>query len=238
MRKQAKKSQGYKVAKSQIIAVSLILCFFLSTLYSLLSTSFSYGDEIKIRTIVTPIGSQSEKWGAAGLMVCVVGDDIPQGGCGAGVNGGFRIQPGTTATKEEITGLEDGTLIIFKDTSDGSGAGENHQYDYQSGWDTYSDTIYEVRGSGGGIPGGFCIFSDTEANCPSGWTRRAAFDSRTIRGASVPGGTGGANSHTHSLSCPGTHNAIGGTAGQTVYTCTDSQFNWPPYMDVIICCKD
>ena len=139
-------SRQYAVGKIKLLIANCLLlslfCF-LPTANCQLPTAFA--DQITIRTIVTPIGSQSEKWGAAGLMVCIVGETIPNGGCGAGVNGGYRIQPGTTTTKEEITGLEDGTIVIFKDTSDGSGAGSNHQYDYDSGFPSDSDTVYEVK---------------------------------------------------------------------------------------------
>ncbi|MBU2053080.1 MAG: hypothetical protein KJ721_02445 [Nanoarchaeota archaeon] len=52
----------------------------------------------------------------------------------------------------------------------------------------------EVEGT---ISSGFCVFSDSQTSCPTGWTRDSSFDGRTIRGASSPGGTGGADSHTH-----------------------------------------
>ncbi len=125
------------------------LLFFLATLSSLLSTSFSYGDEITIRTIITPIGSQCEKWGAAGLMVCIGRKPIPEGGCGQTVTEGWKINNDFAGTKEKID-INYNDIVIFKDTSDGHGGDPNHQFDFKDGWPSDSDTIYEVRGSGGG----------------------------------------------------------------------------------------
>ncbi|MCK4859189.1 MAG: hypothetical protein KAS87_01380 [Candidatus Omnitrophica bacterium] len=101
-------------------------------------------DQIRIRTIITPVGSQSEKWGAKGLMVCIGGQPIASGGCNA--TGGYRINPDNSRT--EIT-FDVNDVVIFEDTSDGSAAGSNHQYDYTSGSESSSDTVYEVRGGGG-----------------------------------------------------------------------------------------
>ncbi|MFH1151511.1 MAG: hypothetical protein V1788_00080, partial [Nanoarchaeota archaeon] len=37
----------------------------------------------------------------------------------------------------------------------------------------------EVEGT---ISSGFCVFSDSQTSCPTGWTRDSSFDGRTIRG--------------------------------------------------------
>jgi hypothetical protein len=39
----------------------------------------------------------------------------------------------------------------------------------------------------------------SSVSCPSGWTRLAAADNRVLRGATVAGGTGGSDTHGHSL---------------------------------------
>jgi len=40
----------------------------------------------------------------------------------------------------------------------------------------------------------------TTTSCPTGWTRLAAADNRVLRGASSAGATGGADTHTHTMS--------------------------------------
>jgi len=110
-----------------------------------------FSDEIRIRTIVTPIGSQSEKWGAAGLMVCIGGEPINQGGCGSSVTKGWKIKE--DGTKEQIE-IKNNDIIIFKDTY--PSANPNHQFDGGS-VESWADTIYEVRGSGGEVPEGAII---------------------------------------------------------------------------------
>ena len=111
----------------------------------LLSASICASDEITIRTIITPIGSQSEKWGAAGLMVCIGGETIPNGGCGTS-DVTATDWDGNSITIEQSSCTftpydEDcGKMVFFIDDGD-------HEFD--SG-----DTVYEVRGSGAS---GFCF---------------------------------------------------------------------------------
>jgi len=47
------------------------------------------------------------------------------------------------------------------------------------------------------VPTGAIAIFDT--SCPSGWTRVSAFDGKFLRGASSYGGTGGADTHTHTV---------------------------------------
>jgi hypothetical protein len=49
-----------------------------------------------------------------------------------------------------------------------------------------------------GVWTGGIVFSTVA--CPAGWTRLSAADSRVVRGAASEGGTGGADSHGHTLS--------------------------------------
>jgi hypothetical protein len=62
--------------------------------------------------------------------------------------------------------------------------------------------------SGEGLWTGSVVMSTIA--CPAGWTRLSAADARVIRGAATASGTGGADTHTHSIS--------GSTAAQTVST--------------------
>jgi len=103
------------------------------------------------------------------------------------------------------------------------------------------DQVYVCKGTtlgwkpvSAGAPSGFCVFSDTQTSCPTGWTRRTQFDGRTIRGFATPGGTGGADTHNHGSFTDG--DSVG-TSPASVGA-TDAASSWPPYMNVIICCKD
>ncbi|MCG2695344.1 hypothetical protein L6248_00165 [Candidatus Parcubacteria bacterium] len=98
-----------------------------------------------------------------------------------------------------------------------------------------------------GVSSGFCVFSRTQAGCPAGWTRDASFDGRTISGAATPGGTGGASTHAHTI--PALYLAETGSptdvsAGGNTYKKYTNVSNsggassWPPYMNVIVCCKN
>ena len=86
---------------------------------------------------------------------------------------------------------------------------------------------------GDGIfPSGFCIFSHKVQNCPEGFSKDdAAFNDRTIRAIQdikELGKKDGIDHHGNSESEGGkrdeTHDAPG--------------TNWPPYINVIVCCKD
>ncbi|MCK4859895.1 MAG: hypothetical protein KAS87_04995 [Candidatus Omnitrophica bacterium] len=117
--------------------LSIIFLFlFLSSVFCPLSSVTA--DQIRIRTIITPVGSQSEKWGAKGLMVCIGGETISNGGCG------FGISTGVDANGDPVD-FEADDVVIFEDDNP-----ENHQYDD-------GDTIYAVNKIGGGdyVQGGF-----------------------------------------------------------------------------------
>ena len=71
-------------------------------------------------------------------------------------------------------------------------------------------------------------------DCPVGWTQNDTFSSRTIRAVSgAPGGIGG--SDTTGGSCSLRYDA-GGYAKE--FGCAGPLPNWPPYINVIICCKN
>jgi len=86
-------------------------------------------DEIKIRTVVTPIGQQVEKLGTAGLMVCVTNETVANGGCGTG---GTITAKDPAGSDVKIDNTKAGTVVIFLD-NDG-----NHQFDAD-------DIVYNVR---------------------------------------------------------------------------------------------
>ena len=72
--------------------------------------------------------------------------------------GGFKIMP--DGSKEEIS-FNVNDVVIFKDTY--PAGNPNHQYDYTAGWDSQSDTVYEVRGVG--REGGFSDCEIVEKEC-------------------------------------------------------------------------
>jgi hypothetical protein len=75
-------------------------------------------------------------------------------------------------------------------------------------------------GSGDGatlglVASGFIAMFDVA--CPSGWTRVSAWDGKFLRGAAAYGGTGGSDTHTHSIASGHTHSITDHThsAGHT-----------------------
>ncbi|MCK4859524.1 MAG: hypothetical protein KAS87_03080 [Candidatus Omnitrophica bacterium] len=146
---QMNKSELSKIKGGRRLSIIFFFLYLLPFSFSLLPSASA--DQIRIRTIITPVGSQSEKWGAKGLMVCIGGETIPNGGCGQIVTGGFEIQSGGAlgAVIEDTNLIATNDIVIFEDTSDGSAAGSNHQYDYTSGSESGSDTVYEVSGGSG-----------------------------------------------------------------------------------------
>ena len=96
---------------------------------------------------------------------------------------------------------------------------------------------------------GFCIFSSTQKNCPSGWTRATAFDNRTIRAVNpalepliVDGPTayGGADTHAHTVWEDPSSLADGSPNKVHVWRTyvINPASSWPLYANVIVCCKD
>jgi hypothetical protein len=62
------------------------------------------------------------------------------------------------------------------------------------------------------LPAGAVILWDQSSSCPAGYTRTAAFDGRSPRGAAAPGATGGADGHAHDIShVHGMSHSHGGT---------------------------
>jgi len=99
---------------------------------------------------------------------------------------------------------------------------------------TIGHSAGEVEGT---IPSGFCIFSDTITECPVGWTRKESFDGRTVRGAGTPGDTGGSDTHNHGMSKSNDHKEGIGSKDQ-ITDRTNPASSWPPYINVLVCCKD
>ncbi len=135
-------------------------------------------------------------------MVCIGGQPIASGGCNA--TGGYRINPDNSRT--EIT-FNVNDVVIFEDTSNGSGFGSNHQYDYSSGFPDDSDTVYEVSGGGGDFPETCAWFKD---GCPDEWVNEDSPqgfaitpDKLYLGGISMP--KGGTCLHSCSHACTGAH---------------------------------
>jgi len=109
--------------------------------------------------------------------------------------------------------------------------------------DMSSSAAIELSKFSGGDIAGFCFFSLTATSCPSGWTLSESHVNRIIRGAtSTIGSTGGAATHTHAHgggSCGGAHSGTACSYSPAFYTATvSSASSWPPYMRVLVCCKD
>ena len=121
----------------------IALLFLLFSVFSPLPATRSplpaaFADEIKIRAIVTPIGSQSEKWGAAGLMVCVTGEKVENGGCGESGKVD-AIDARDTSKTVEIDNDEPGKLVFFVDKDN------SHSFSVDAFGDS-PDWVYAVKG--------------------------------------------------------------------------------------------
>jgi len=161
---------------------------------------------------------------------CTVSDDLVVTG-NLNVSGRGSFLDNLTVNSKNITDVNDLEALKIKASQycDENGI---HCHDASDGWE------------GGSIPSGFCVFSDTVASCPSGWTRKLSFDGRTIKGNSTPGGTGGSDTHTHNFEIPYSPSGASGSGPKLVSSdgdgdfTTDSASSWPPYVEVIICCKN
>ncbi|MCK4859192.1 MAG: hypothetical protein KAS87_01395 [Candidatus Omnitrophica bacterium] len=148
MRKNKDKLLKFKGGR-RLSIISLFLFLFLFSVFCPLSSVTA--DQIRIRTIITPVGSQSEKWGAKGLMVCIGGETISNGGCGFGVNTGVDASGNTVDFKAD-------DVVIFEDKSP-----EDHRYTVGT------DTVYAVKGTSGGVGGMVRNFSATDSGYVSNY---------------------------------------------------------------------
>ena len=123
-----------------------------------------------------------------------------------------------------------------------------------------ADTVDGKQASDIGVPSGMIAMFD--ASCPTGWTRVTALDGRVPRGSSTAGGTGGSDTHTHSVSgttsnesdgryliadAGGPSDRICGGDGacpvtrvshtHSVSMTTSGTSTWPPYLEVVWCKK-
>ena len=124
-----------------------------------------------------------------------------------------------------------------------------------------ADTVDGKHANELSVPSGMVAMFDT--TCPSGWIRFTALDGRVPRGASAAGATGGADTHTHSVSgttsnesdgrylianAGGPMDRICGGDGScpttrvshthTVNMATTGASSWPPYYEVVWCKKN
>ncbi len=122
-------------------------------------------------------------------------------------------------------------------------------------------TVGDVTGSV--VPSGFCMFTFSETSCPSGWTMNTNTGRTFHIVTSGPGDTGGASTHIHSMQghthtlqnhihslgsginiAKGSNysNSTGGpsvgSTGPPSVSNTGPASSWPPYVEVIVCCKD
>ena len=117
----------FKLAVSKLLSLSfsVLLFFFILSIVDCklfpVSSVYAEKDSIVLRTIITPIGSQSEKWGAAGLMVCTTGEAINLGGCGLPITGEIISDNGIKVDNREI-----GTVVFFLDSNNDHQFTDNH----------------------------------------------------------------------------------------------------------------
>jgi hypothetical protein len=52
------------------------------------------------------------------------------------------------------------------------------------------------------------LYGIFKTSCPSGWTRQSAWDNKFLRGASTYGGTGGTDTHTHTINIGNTTTTV------------------------------
>ena len=171
---------------------------------------------------------------------------------------------GTSVSSSEIT---NGTIQFNDLAQNGCSSGQIM---------SWSGSAWECADPAPPIPAGFCMFSTSQSSCPSGWSRAGGLDGDTLRGASSPGGAGGADTHTHSTqnhtlteaeipahahdirssnwqngSGEGNHRQGDSTGALTGFStetaggggahshgATGSADSWPPYTNVLICCKN
>ena len=115
-----------------------------------------------------------------------------------------------------------------------------------------------------GVPSGLCMFKFS-GTCPTGWSPNATMDGRVARGAAAAGGTGGLASHSHTVDIYAGNGSgttlvddignqsifgdsggvqdwryLGGVSGSYIgkRETTTGANNWPPYVDILVCCKD
>lgn len=105
-------------------------------------------------------------------------------------------------------------------------------------YNSTDNLVYACNGTAfnsmsGAAPSGMIAMFTT---CPSGWTRFAALDGRVPRGSATYGGTGGADTHRHTITASGSGGPGGAILGAPAQTELNS--SWPPYLDVIWCQKN
>lgn len=113
--------------------------------------------------------------------------------------------------------------------------------------EVFGHTLNEIEGldSMKFIHSGFCVFSVTETSCPSGFEEKEIFNERTILSANrydstsgsnflYVGSVGGLDNHTHNIITKKIENY---NEGWFVRSISESS-NWPPYVNVIMCCKN
>ncbi len=145
-------------------------------------------------------------------------DPLGEGEVRAKIQGGKYTTVISIAGKEYQLGLVAEEILSRLKDVDGPGSGldadkvdgcdvDDSRITTENLWT--AEKINSLLTGGGGIPSGMIAIFDT--SCPVGWTRVAAFDSKFLRGADTYGGTGGSETHKHSINPPSTNTSPDGS---------------------------
>lgn len=138
-----------------------------------------------------------------------------------GVNKGTLEKDGDLTGLKDVTASGKTTTATFQMTTTPTNG-------YVLTSDASGNGTWQAAGSGA-IPVGLIALFDVA--CPSGWTRFLALDDKFPRGGATYGGTGGADTHTHSVDVGATTSTSAGghthsvDAPSTTSTSTGSHFH-------------
>ncbi len=99
----------------------------------------------------------------------------------------------------------------------------------------------EVEGT---VPSGFCLFSAEKNSCPNGFVKSEKFNDATIRGMSNSVGVGSIGGVASYITNGNDWGTGSGGANALKLINNDGKEannpfdNWPPYVGVLICCKE
>ncbi|MBU5678907.1 MAG: DUF2341 domain-containing protein [Candidatus Aenigmarchaeota archaeon] len=160
---------------------------------------------------------------------------FPRGSSSYGGTGGSETHTHTTSGPSATKCVYSPCVTnVASDTHTHTVSTENHL-------PPYIDTIFAQVNSDGPAPSGTIVMATSLP--PLGWTRVSSFDNRFPRGSSSYGGTGGSETHTHTLSGPSATKCVDSSPCTTnvasdTHTHTATANHLPPYLDVLFIQKN
>jgi len=174
---------------------------------------------------------------------------LPRGASSYGTTGGSDTHSHTTTTGA-VTGSSDWIGVTYGTSGSSPFANSNHTHTVTSAsvstnnhLPPYRNVVFASSNGTTLAPSNIVLITDVLP--PYGWTRFTDLDNRFARGASSYGGTGGASTHTHTVTIgtggpSSTQQRDGGCTSvpSTTHThsctaTTSTQSNLPPYRNVI-----